>query len=297
MRNAQENVLRMQESGQVVVHADRRIGSILTEQGKLVPVDIERIMELQATQGMRFGDAALSLGLVTAHDVHDAILRQYDMPRWSPGDQGAGNELVFAHDPFHPCAEEFRALRAQLLNRLSKTRVKHRALAVVSPGTGEGRSYLAANLALAFSQLGERTLLIDADLRSPRQHLIFGVPDRVGLTAVLGGRAGRGALSQIPQYGAFSLLCAGACPPNPEELLSRSPLRTLLHELRNQFDVILLDTPPMGIFADAQAVASHAGSALVLARKDHTRIEDTKDAIRVISELNSQLLGTVLTRF
>src|SRR5258706_15677072 len=90
---------------------------------------------------------------------------------------------VVAYEPFHPRAEELRALRTQLLMRWSNAGARHRALAIASPGAREGRSYVAANLAVVFSQLGERTLLVDADLRTPRQHRIFNVPDRIGLSA------------------------------------------------------------------------------------------------------------------
>src|SRR5438874_1956646 len=84
-------------------------------------------------------------------------------------------------------------------------------------------------------KLGERTLLIDADLRAPRQHRIFNVPDRIGLSAVLSGRADRGAVVPILECGTLSLLPAGACPPNPQELLLRPAFATLLEELRAEF--------------------------------------------------------------
>src|SRR6185436_9716186 len=127
-----------------------------------------------------------------------------------------------------PRAEELRGLRTQLMIRWAKAGVQHRVLAIVSPGAGEGRSYVAANLAVAFSQLGERTLLIDADLRRPRQHHIFNVSDRIGLSAVLSGRAGRSAVAPVPEFGALSLLTAGARPPNPQELLAGLGLGVLL---------------------------------------------------------------------
>src|SRR6267142_5526653 len=240
--NPQENVLPIEGSGRVVARHDRRIGSILAEEGKLSVEDIDRIMELQQTNGSRFGEAALRLGLITEDDLRCAVARQYDLPHLLPGNESISKELVVAYEPFHPRAEELRALRTQLLMRWSNAGVRQRVLAVVSPGSGEGRSYVAANLAVVFSQLGERTLLVDADLRTPRQHRIFNVPDRVGLSAVLAGRADRSAVTQILEFGRLSLLPAGAPPPNPQELLSRPALAALLDELRPEFDVILFDT-------------------------------------------------------
>ena len=294
---AQENVLQIEGASRVIGRGDRRIGSILAEEGKLGSGDIERVMELQHTEGLRFGDAALRLGLINADDLHHAIAKQYDLPHLLPGHESIGSELVVAQEPFHPRAEELRALRTQLLIRWSKAGVKHRMLAIVSPGPNEGRSYVAANLAVAFSQLGERTLLVDADLRTPRQHLIFNVSDRVGLSAVLSGRADRSAVAPVPEFGPLWLLSAGARPPNPQELLSRLALGVLLHELRTEFDVILFDTPPAKLYADAHAVAFRARSAMVLARKDRTRLDDTKSVIRELSDMDARVIGTVFNDF
>jgi len=295
--SAQENVLPIEGSSVALVRGDRRIGSILAEEGRLDAADIQRVMQLQHMEGLRFGDAALRLGLINVDDLHGAIAKQYDLPHLLPGNDSFSDELVIAQDPFNPRAEELRGLRTQLLIRWSRAGVKHRVLAIVSPGAGEGRSYVAANLAVAFSQLGERTLLIDADLRNPRQHQIFNVSDRVGLSAVLSGRAGRSAVAPVPEFGALALLPAGARPPNPQELLAGLGLGVLLHELRTEFDVILIDTAPARAYADAQAVAFRAGNALVVARKDTTRLADTKTVIRELGDMGAHIVGTVFNSF
>ena len=293
----QENVLPIEGSSVSLARGDRRIGSILAEEGRLDTADIQRVMQLQHMEGLRFGDAALRLGLINVDDLHGAIAKQYDLPHLLPGKDSFSDELVIAQDPFNPRAEELRGLRTQLLIRWSRAGVKHRVLAIVSPGAREGRSYIAANLAVAFSQLGERTLLIDADLRNPRQHQIFSVSDRVGLSAVLSGRAGRSAVAPVPEFGALSLLPAGARPPNPQELLAGLGLGVLLHELRTEFDVILIDTAPARAYADAQAVAFRAGNALVVARKDTTRLADTKTVIRELGDMGAHIVGTVFNSF
>ena len=136
--------------------------------------------------------------------AHENVLPLTASNRPAPltdGAAGVSSELVVARDPFHPRAEELRALRTQLLIRWAQAGVGRRVLVVASATPGEGRSYVAANLALAFAQLGERTLLIDADLRAPRQHRIFDAPDAAGLAAILTGRAGRGALLPMPEIG------------------------------------------------------------------------------------------------
>jgi len=293
----QENVLPIEGSGRVVARYDRRLGSILAEQGKLGTRDIERLLELQQRDGSRFGEAALRAGLISEDDLRSALARQFDYPHLLPGSGGVSTEIVVAYEPLHPRAEEMRALRTELQIRWSKAGIRHRVLAIASPGPGEGRSYVAASLAVAFSQLGERTLLIDADLRAPRQHRIFDVPDRIGLSAVLSGRADRGAVVPVSKFGTLSLLPAGAPPPNPQELLSRQALSILLEELRTDFDVILFDTPPAKHYADTQSIAFRAGSVMVLARKNHTRLADTTGVIRHLKDTGARVVGTVLNVF
>jgi hypothetical protein len=153
-------VLPLEGAGRGTVHQDRRIGTILAQEGKLDLADIKRVLELQQAEGLRFGEATLRLDLITADDLRRAIAKQYDLPHLLPDNARVSRELVVAYQPFHPCAEEMRALRMQLLIRWSNGGMQRRAIAIVSPGAAEGRSYLVANLAVAFSQLGERTLLI-----------------------------------------------------------------------------------------------------------------------------------------
>jgi receptor protein-tyrosine kinase len=294
---ARENVLPIEGSGRIIERFDRRIGALLVEEGKLRAEDIQKVMELQESSGLRFGEAAQRLGLIVEDDVRCAVAKQYDLPHLVPGNESVSRELVVAYEPFHPRAEELRALRTQLLMRWSKAEIGHRMLAVASAGSGEGRSYVAANLAVIFSQLGERTLLVDADLRAPRQHRIFNVPDRVGLTAVLSGRGDRGAITPVREFGRLSLLPAGAPPPNPQELLSRPVFGEFLRELWDEFDVILFDTSPAKLCADALNVAFRAGSALMLARKDHTRLADTTGLVREMSDTGVRVVGTVLNVF
>lgn len=207
------------------------------------------------------------------------------------------SQLVAAAEPLHPRTEQLRALRTQLLIRWSNLGTAPRALAVVSPNSGEGRSYLAANLAVLFAQLGRRTLLIDADLRAPRQFEFFGIPNRPGLLAVLAGRAGREAAISLPAFGPLSVVPAGPYAPHPQELLLRPTLGAFLKHMENDFDSILIDTPPARQNADAQGLAFSAGSALVIARAGHTRVDDTASVVRQLTDAGVLVLGTVLNSF
>src|SRR6185369_15094693 len=133
-----EDVVRIVEgSSQVIERRDRRIGSILAEQANLSPEDIVRVLRLQQGRDQRFGEIACRAGLVTEAAVRRALAQQFDFPHLEPS-EGLSEELVVAFQPFHPRAEELRALRTQLMIRWSQQATpEHRVLAVVSPGHKE----------------------------------------------------------------------------------------------------------------------------------------------------------------
>lgn len=274
-----------------------RIGRILAAEGKLDLACFEQVIKLQQARGLRFGEAALRLHLITLEDLRAALAKQYDYPYLPLDGDGFSPDLAVSRDAHHPQAEQLRALRTQLLVRWSGLGREPRALAIVSPGPFEGRSFVAANLAVLFAQLGLRTLLIDADLRAPRQFEIFNIPDRLGLSAVLSGRAGCEAAVPVPEFGPLAVLPAGAQPPNPQELLLRPSLAAFLELADNEYDVILVDTPPARESADAQCVAFCAGSVLVLARTNHTRVDDATALVRDLGDAGALVVGTVLNAF
>ncbi|HET7362570.1 MAG TPA: chain length determinant protein tyrosine kinase EpsG, partial [Burkholderiales bacterium] len=147
--------------------------------------DIERVLAASREQGVRFGEAARVLGLATQAEIARALARQFGLACIAPGAAPLGPELTAAYEPTGPQAEALRAVRDQLLLRWLERKPESRALAILSAARGEGRTFIAANLAVVFSQLGSRTLLVDADLRNPRQHRIFGLDNRTGLSALL----------------------------------------------------------------------------------------------------------------
>ncbi len=296
----QENVVSF-DPQRAVVRADRPIGAILVEEGKLTTAEVERVLQAAKSKGIRFGEAAVRMGLLTESDVRFALSKQYDFPllRHEPEDREGqpSRELVAAFAPFHPRTEEIRALRTQLLIRWYKREAGHNTLVIASPDKGEGRSYVAANLAVVFSQLGARTLLVDADMRRPRQHKIFGLPGGHGLSALLSGRADKTATFPIPGLTRLSVLPAGALPPNPQELLSRLAFTTLVRDMQSLYDVVIVDTPPAQAYADAQAVAYRAGNALVVARKDHTSVTATSRVVRELAGTGARVVGTVINQY
>lgn len=273
--------------------AAQPIGALLVEAGRLDEDNVQRILDYQKKAGVLFGEAGVAMGLLNEDDVRHALALQFGHVSLSP-DSGLGNELVAARDPDCDAVEHLRSLRNQLMLRWFENDARQAALAVVSPGSGEGRSYIAANLAVLFSQLGKRTLLIDADLRRPRQHRIFGLPGRIGLSGVLAGRAGWDAVSEIKTLPGLWVLPAGAVPPNPQELLARPGFARLIQALRSSYEVILIDTPAADSCADASTIAARAGAALMLACRDATSVPRVASFADELRQFGVTIVGAVL---
>ena len=269
------------------------IGALLVDAGRLTHDEAERIHDYQKKVGLPFGEAGISMGLLTDEDVRHALALQFGHASLSP-DAGLGKDLVAAYEPDSPAVEHLRSLRAQLMLRWFENDTHQSALAVVSPGAGEGRSYITANLAVLFSQMGKRTLVIDADLRRPRQHRIFGLPGKVGLSAVLAGRAGAEVMCDIKPLPGLTILPAGVLPPNPQELLSRPGFQRLITSLRGMYEVILVDTPPAGSWADASTVAARAGAALMVTCRDRSSMPRVIKLSEDLRQFNVSVVGAVL---
>lgn len=278
--------------------SERSIGTILIHAGRLTLENAERILFMQREQDLRFGDAAIRLGLLTQADIDYALARQFDYPYLIRGESKVSESIVSAYAPFGPQGQVFSILRSQLMLRWFDNAPARKALAIVSAERGDGRSYITANLAVSFSQLGQKTLLIDADMRNPNQHALFGLGDRNGLSAVLAGRVELPSVIQhVPGLLGLSVLPAGAMPPNPLELLARPPFSQLMIELATQFDVILLDTPSTSECADAQTIAVRAGAALIVARKNTTRMWRVRGISDTVSHASATVIGTILNDY
>jgi receptor protein-tyrosine kinase len=275
----------------------RSIGVVLIDSGRLKIQDVEPILRLQREENLRFGEAAIRLGLLTQEDIDFAVSRQFDFPYLTPGQSAVSTEVVAAYEPASPQVEALRGLRSQLILRWFDAGPANKALTVVSAERKEGRSFIAANLAVVFSQLGERTLLIDADLRNPRQHQLFGLDGQVGLSTVLSERAGLEALQGIPSLPNLSVLPAGALAPNPAELLARPFLPMLLQQLSHTFDVILLDSSASSETSDAQILSVRAGAALIVARKNAARTWRVQGITAQVTEARATIVGAVLNSY
>jgi protein-tyrosine kinase len=283
---------------------------------------VARIRDTARGTSMSFTDAALHSGLVTPADVENAIAaarRAADAAPSEPPDLGivetalrrqsqgrslivkhAGtvkpsSRLFFARDPEHPRNEQIRALRTALLMHNEPGR-QASVLALLSPSAGEGRSQLAAELAISFAQLGRRTLLVDADLRKPRQHELFGASGYEGLVQAL-QTSRTTPLLMVEGLPHLSLMTAGQTAPNQVEMLSDGRFERFLNDWRRQYDFIVIDTPPVIEYSDALAIATLAGRVLICSRLAVTEQSAIKEMLRRLDGTQAVILGAVLNDF
>jgi polysaccharide biosynthesis transport protein len=195
-------------------------------------------------------------------------------------------------EPRTPAAEAFRKLRTNFaflgVDRESLCCV------ITSPGAAEGKSTVAANLAIALSQAGRRVALVDADLRKPSLHRIFGLHQRVGTTTVLLDQADALDALQQPGSGLPAVLTSGQLPPNPSELLGSRRMQQLIEELRGAFDVILVDCAPLLPVTDPMVVSRFADGILLIARAANTTRDQAQAARNACAKAGATMFGTVL---
>lgn len=277
--------------------ADRSIGSIIAETRNLTAEQVEKVLNYQRDKGIRFGEAAIALGFASTDDVLFALSQQFHYPYAAEEQRKANPELVALNQPFGVQAESFRAIRSQIMMRLFNEGQDRRAIAVVSPDSGDGKSFFSANLAVTLAQLGGRTLLVDADMRGPRQHQIFGISNNAGLSGILSGRAESKVIQQVPGVPSLFVLPVGITPPNPLELVERPAFGLLVRELLSKFDHVVVDTPAAQYGSDCAVIAARCGAALVVARQDKSRVSSLEELVSNLAETPATLAGVIFNEF
>ena len=203
--------------------------------------------------------------------------------------------VVTVTEPASPAAESYRSLRTSL--QFARQERQLRALLVTRPGVGEGKTSTLANLGVVFAQAGERVLLVSCDLRRPRIGAFFGLDEQAGLTSVmLDEQTLEEAILPVPGIDRLSLLPAGPVPPNPAELLGSARVRDIFTRLRDQYDLILIDSPPVLPVTDAAILSRNADATLMLAAAGQTRRSDLHRAVEKLGQAGITILGTVLNK-
>ncbi len=273
------------------------LGDILQRTKGLSAEQVEMAVQYQRQHGVRFGEAAVALGLARPEDVIWALAQQFHYPYSPVGQAKLNEELVVANDPFCEDVEAFRDLRSQLIMGVLGDPDQRRALAITSSDSGDGKTFVAANLAVAFGQLPGRTLLVDGNLRQPRLHKLFGIEASTGLSSVLAGRADAQVILPVAHLPNLYLMPAGVVAPNPAELLQRASLSLLMRELLTKFDHVLVDTPSHAVGADARVISVHCGASLVIGRKDRSRIPRMQALVKLLNKSNVKMAGVLMNEF
>lgn len=201
--------------------------------------------------------------------------------------------LVVQVDPKSPRAESFRTLRTNL--QFLEIGESKRSFVFTSSIQGEGKSTTVANTAITMQEAGQRVLVIDADLRRPRLADYFGLEGAVGLTNVLIGKVD---LEDVVQYWGthdLAVLPAGDIPPNPSELLGSPSMDALLRSVEDQFDVILIDAPPLLPVTDAAVLATRATGAIVIVAAGKTHRQQLRGAVTSLENVGAKLFGVIPT--
>lgn len=192
-------------------------------------------------------------------------------------------------------AEAYRGVRTALY--FSTQGAGHQVIQVTSPNVSDGKSTLAANLAVSIAQSGKRTLLIDADFRKPRVHKIFNVPAHVGMASVMAGQCDLGSAAQQTAIPNLSVMPCGPRPVNPAELLTSPKFKDLLEELRHQYDFVIVDTPPILVVTDPAVVAPRVDGVVLCIRVTKNGRPYAERAREVLASLGANVLGVVVNGF
>jgi receptor protein-tyrosine kinase len=300
---------------------DSEIGQVLIDRCQLSTESVQKIVELVRAENLNFVDAALRLGLVKDDDVEAAIASRRRRAGDANGKPGliefaiskiAGRResavtvdaepvvpdtrLIPTRDADDSRSERLRTLCTELLLDARSGPTQSRVIALVSPSPGEGRSQLAAEIAIGFSQLGRETLLIDADLRRPQQHKLFNADNESGLSQVLLGKQTL-KVKKVKGLPSLQLLTSGTPPDNSLELLSDGRLARLIKLLRGMYQFIVIDTPPINQFADGLAIATTATEALVVSRAHRTTHESVREMLRRFAPTRARTVGAIVNYF
>ena len=201
-------------------------------------------------------------------------------------------ELITSKNPKSPISEAYRTVRTNL--QFSNIDCNLKVIGITSSGPAEGKTTTASNLAETFAQTGKKVLIIDADLRKPRVHKVFNVSNQRGLTNVL---VDFSLLDDVLQHGGTNvhILTSGPIPPNPSELLASKTFDQLLLKLQEQYDVIIVDTPPVGLVTDAAILSTKLNGMILVTASGKANIDNVKHAKELLEQVNANILGCIMT--
>ena len=206
-----------------------------------------------------------------------------------------GRRLITISDSKSIIAEQFRTIRTNIKFSVPDTQLK--TILVTSSTPGEGKSTNAANLGVVFAQEGKKVLIIDADMRKPTLHHTFGIFNTVGLSTVLSRQNEFNcAIQETPIVGLF-VLPSGPIPPKPAELHSSKMFDAFIEEMKNKYDIIIFDAPPLLSVSDAQVLSHKCDGTLLIVQSGVAEKEDVLKAQSILATSQAKVLGVVLNNY
>jgi len=203
------------------------------------------------------------------------------------------SELITLSDPKSPVSEAFRTIRTNIM--FSSLDAPLKKLLITSPSPNDGKSTIAANLAIVLAQAGKKVLVIDLDLRKPTVHKKFGVENIKGFTNFLLGDAKlEDIVKTVAGIPNLYILTSGPLPPNPAELLGSQKMKKILEQLKDEYDVVVIDSPPVIPVTDAALLASIVDGVVLVLSQGQTRIDMAQKAVEQLKNVGARILGTVL---
>ena len=204
------------------------------------------------------------------------------------------NVIITHANPKSPISEAYRVLRTNI--QYSSFDKPLKTIVVTSTGPMEGKTTTIINLAVTFAQMGSKVLLIDSDLRRPKIHKVFGMSNRTGLTNYLALRDDYKNYIRTCDIANLDILCCGTIPPNPSELLMSNSMKEFLNKVKVEYDIILLDAPPVGNVTDASIISTYVDGTILVASSGTVEIEGLKRAKENLVKVNANILGVVLNK-
>jgi capsular exopolysaccharide synthesis family protein len=200
--------------------------------------------------------------------------------------------LITLSNPRSPISESYRSLRTNI--DYSAIDEKIQVIMVSSAGPGEGKTTTITNLAITYAQSERKVILIDADLRKPTAHHNFSISNRWGLSSVLSQQCTLEESIQSSSVPGLDVITSGTIPPNPAEMLGSNRMNAVIQQLRDMYDIILIDTPPLLAVTDAQIVATKSDGAIMVVDQGRVKRDIAKKAIQNLQTVNARILGVVL---
>lgn len=197
-------------------------------------------------------------------------------------------------NPKSPVAEAYRILRTNIQYTSIDKNIRN--IVITSPGPGEGKSTIAVNLSVAIAQNQKKILLIDSDLRKPTANLFLGLSNQMGLTNVLAENMDYTRIVQSTGIGRLDMLSSGPIPPNPSELLGSNKMKNLLQKTNEDYDMVILDSPPIGLVTDAAVLSTIVDGVILVCAAEQTMIEQAKKAKTLLQQVNANILGVVMNK-